>query len=216
MRPRESRPHRASSEKVYGDDMASLQKGDPSLDAGQAGEEIRHLLGDSSLGRILVASSGKGLVSILMGEDEELLIEDLQRRFPEVQLVRGDGEEDRHRLKLVLAFAEDPSRGIDLPLDVRGTDFQRRVWQALREIPVGQTSSFTDIAQKIGEPKAMRAVGNACSTNNLALAVPCHRVLHRDGTLSGAITGATPGSASCSTGRRRQHGVAADSSDTPA
>jgi AraC family transcriptional regulator of adaptative response/methylated-DNA-[protein]-cysteine methyltransferase len=120
--------------------MASPQKGDPSLDAGQAGEEIRHLLGDSSLGRILVASSGKGLVSILMGEDEELLIEDLQRRFPEVQHVRGDGEEDRHPLKLVLAFAEDPSRGLDLPLDVRGTDFQRRVWQALREIPVGQTS----------------------------------------------------------------------------
>jgi AraC family transcriptional regulator of adaptative response/methylated-DNA-[protein]-cysteine methyltransferase len=120
--------------------MASPQKGDPSLDAGQAGEEIRHLLGDSSLGRIPVASSGKGLVSILMGEDEELLIEDLQRRFPEVQRVRGDGEEDRHPLKLVLAFAEDPSRGIDLPLDVRGTDFQRRVWQALREIPVGQTS----------------------------------------------------------------------------
>lgn len=140
MRPGESRPHRASSEKVCGDDMASPQKGDPSLDAGQAGEEIRYLLGDSSLGRILVASSGKGPVSILMGEDEELLIEDLQRRFPEVQLVRGDGEEDRHRLKLVLAFAEDPSRGLDLPLDVRGTDFQRRVWQALREIPVGQTS----------------------------------------------------------------------------
>ena len=135
MRPRESRPHRASSEKVYGDDMASPQK-----DAGQAGEEIRYLLGDSSLGRILVASSGKGLVSILMGEDEELLIEDLQRRFPEVQLVRGDGEEDRHRLKLVLAFAADPSRGLELALDVRGTDFQRRVWQALREIPVGQTS----------------------------------------------------------------------------
>jgi AraC family transcriptional regulator of adaptative response/methylated-DNA-[protein]-cysteine methyltransferase len=120
--------------------MASPQKGDPALDAGQAGEEIRYLLGDSSLGRILVASSGKGLVSILMGEDEELLIEDLQRRFPEVQLVRGDGEEDRHRLELMLAFAEDPSRGLDLPLDVRGTDFQRRVWQALREIPVGQAS----------------------------------------------------------------------------
>jgi AraC family transcriptional regulator of adaptative response/methylated-DNA-[protein]-cysteine methyltransferase len=120
--------------------MASPQKGDPSLDAGQAGEEIRHLLGDSSLGRILVASSGKGPVSSLMVEAEELPIEGLQRRFPGARLVRGDGEEDRHRLKLVLPFAEDPSRGLDLPLDVRGTDFQRRVWQALREIPVGQTS----------------------------------------------------------------------------
>jgi AraC family transcriptional regulator of adaptative response/methylated-DNA-[protein]-cysteine methyltransferase len=164
--------------------MSSKREGDPSLDAGKAGEEIQFLVGKSSLGLMLVASSSKGVVSILMGEDEELLIEDLQRRFPEAQLVRGDREEDRHRLKLVLAFAEDPSRGLDLPLDVRGTDFQRRVWQALREIPVGQTSSFTDIAHKIGEPKAMRAVGNACSTNNLALAIPCHRVLHRDGTLS--------------------------------
>ena len=87
--------------------MASPQKGDPSLDAGQAVEEIRHLLGDSSLGRILVASSGKGPVSILMGEAEELTIEDLQRRFPGVQLVRSDGEEVRHRLELVPAFAED-------------------------------------------------------------------------------------------------------------
>jgi AraC family transcriptional regulator, regulatory protein of adaptative response / methylated-DNA-[protein]-cysteine methyltransferase len=140
MRPRESRPHRASSEKVYGDDMASPQKGDPSLDAGRAVEEIRHLPGDSSLGRILVASSGKGPVSILMGEAEELPIEDLQRRFPGAQLVRGDGEEDRHRLEPVLAFAADPSRGPELAPDVRGTDFQRRAWQALREIPVGQTS----------------------------------------------------------------------------
>ena len=120
--------------------MASPQKGDPSLDAGQAGEEIRHLLGDSSLGRILVASSGKGPVSILMGEAEELPIEDLQRRFPGAQLVRGDGEEDRHRLEPVLAFAEDPSRGPELAPDVRGTDLRRRVWQALREIPVGQAS----------------------------------------------------------------------------
>ena len=140
MRPGESRLHRASSEKVCGDDMASRQKGDPSLDAGQAVEEIRHLLGDSSLGRILVASSGKGPVSILMGEAEELPIEDLQRRFPGAQLVRGDGEEDRHRLEPVLAFAEDPSRGPELAPDVRGTDFQRRVWQALRAIPVGQAS----------------------------------------------------------------------------
>ena len=140
MRPRESRPHRASLEKVFGDDMASPQKGDPSLDAGQAGEEIRHLPGDSSLGRIPVASDGKGLVSILMGEDDELLVEDLQRRFPGAQLVRGDGEEDRHRLEPVLAFAEDPSRGPEPTPDVRGTDFRRRVWQALREIPVGQAS----------------------------------------------------------------------------
>jgi AraC family transcriptional regulator of adaptative response/methylated-DNA-[protein]-cysteine methyltransferase len=165
--------------------MPSKRESDRAPAGGDAAEEIRFLLGESTLGLMLVASSSKGLVSILMGEDEELLIEDLQRRFPEAQLVRGDGVEDRHRLELVLALAENPSRELDLPLDVRGTEFQRKVWQALREIPVGQTSSFTDIASKIGEPKAMRAVGNACSTNNLALAIPCHRVLHRDGTLSG-------------------------------
>jgi AraC family transcriptional regulator, regulatory protein of adaptative response / methylated-DNA-[protein]-cysteine methyltransferase len=165
--------------------MSSKRESDRAPARGDAAGEIRFLLGESTLGLMLIASSSKGLVSILMGEDEELLIEDLQRRFPESQLVRGDGEEDRHRLELVLALAENPSRGLDLPLDVRGTEFQRKVWRALREIPVGQTSSFTDIASKIGEPKAMRAVGNACSTNNLALAIPCHRVLHRDGTLSG-------------------------------
>ena len=165
--------------------MASNREINPATGPGKVGEEIRFLLGESSLGLILVASSDKGLVSILLGEDEELLIEDLQRRFPEAQLVRGEREEDRHRLNLVLALAEDPARGLDLPLDVRGTEFQQRVWQALREIPAGRTASFTEIADKIGAPKAMRAVGNACSTNNLALAIPCHRVLHRDGTLSG-------------------------------
>jgi AraC family transcriptional regulator of adaptative response/methylated-DNA-[protein]-cysteine methyltransferase len=87
-------------------------------------------------------------------------------------------------LNLVLALAEDPARKFDLPLDIRGTDFQRRVWQAVRKIPVGQTSSYTGIARQIGEPRAMRAVGNACSTNKLSLAIPCHRVLRGDGTLS--------------------------------
>jgi AraC family transcriptional regulator, regulatory protein of adaptative response / methylated-DNA-[protein]-cysteine methyltransferase len=165
--------------------MASKHKKDPSHEAAKSGEEIRFAVGESSLGLILVASSAKGLVSILLGEDENPLIEDLQRRFPDARLVRGDRNDDEQRLKRVLDFAETPSLGLDLPLDIRGTDFQRKVWQALREIPVGQTLSFTDIAHKVGEPKAMRAVGNACSTNNLALAIPCHRVLHRDGTLSG-------------------------------
>ena len=167
--------------------MSSERENDRAPVRGVGGEEIRFLVGKSSLGLMLVASSSKGLVSILMGEDEDELIEDLQRRFPDAQLVRGYSEEDRHRLELVLALAENPSCALDLPLDVRGTEFQRKVWQALREIPVGHTTSFTDIASKIGEPKAMRAVGNACSTNNLALAIPCHRVLHRDGSLSGGF-----------------------------
>src|ERR1700761_3096471 len=115
--------------------MSSQQKGETSLDTGKVGETIRYLLGESSLGLMLVASSAKGAVAILLGEDEELLVEDLQRRFPGAKLVRGDAEEDRRRLELVLALAEDPARRLDLPLDVRGTEFQQRIWQALREIP---------------------------------------------------------------------------------
>ena len=164
--------------------MASKHEKAPSHEAGKSGEEIRFTVGESSLGLIVVASSAKGLVSILLGEDEGLLIEDLQRRFPDAQLARGDRKDDEQRLKRVLDFAETPSLGLDLPLDVRGTEFQQKVWQALREIPVGGTSSFTEIALKAGAPKAMRAVGNACSTNNLAIAIPCHRVLHHDGSLS--------------------------------
>jgi AraC family transcriptional regulator of adaptative response/methylated-DNA-[protein]-cysteine methyltransferase len=151
----------------------------------ESAEEIRFSVGESSLGLMLVASSEKGLVAILLGEDADLLIEDLQRRLPEAHLVAGDRQDDQRRLKQALDLAESPEKDFDVPLDVRGTEFQRKVWQALREIPAGETASFTDIALKISSPKAMRAVGNACSTNNLAIAIPCHRVLHHDGTLSG-------------------------------
>ncbi|MGB8355831.1 MAG: methylated-DNA--[protein]-cysteine S-methyltransferase [Chthoniobacteraceae bacterium] len=153
-----------------------------------AEEEIHFGMGKSSLGVVVVASSDKGVVAILMGEDGDGLIHDLQERFPQAHLVHGHG--DRESVELVtrvVEFIEKPARGLDLQLDVRGTVFQRKVWRAVREVPVGRTSTYSEIARKIGAPKAMRAVGTACSNNNISLAIPCHRVLRKDGSLCGSI-----------------------------
>lgn len=148
------------------------------------GEELRFVVSRSSLGAILLASSEKGVASILIGEDQDQVVEDLQSRFPEARLVPGN-HGDEKLLKRIVEHIEAPGQELNLPLDIRGTPFQQQVWQALRDIPLGQTTTYTDIARKIGAPKAMRAVGNACSTNNLAIAIPCHRVLHSDGSLTG-------------------------------
>ena len=151
---------------------------------GGKGAQIRFAVGQSSLGAILVAESQKGICAILLGEDPEELVRDLQDRFPRAQL-RGDDPQFDEKIALVVGFIEAPAQGLNLPLDVRGTAFQERVWQALRQIPTGQTASYTDIAQRIGSPKAVRAVAQACAANPLAVAVPCHRVVRRDGDLSG-------------------------------
>jgi AraC family transcriptional regulator of adaptative response/methylated-DNA-[protein]-cysteine methyltransferase len=146
---------------------------------------VRYGFGKSSLGRILVASSDKGIVSILIGDTNSQLVEDLRARFPKAHLLHDESEAAAF-VRAVVDYVEDPSNGLgDLPLDIRGTEFQRRVWESLLDIPTGKTSTYTEIARKIGSPKAIRAVGNACSTNNLAFAVPCHRILHKDGSLSG-------------------------------
>ena len=153
-----------------------------------ADEEIHFGTGKSSLGMVLVASSEKGVVAILMGEDADELVDDLQERFPRAHFVHGRGDRESAELVArVVEFIETPACGLDLLLDVRGTAFQRRVWRAVREIPVGRTSTYSEIARKIGAPKAMRAVGTACSINNISLAIPCHRVLRKDGALCGSI-----------------------------
>jgi AraC family transcriptional regulator, regulatory protein of adaptative response / methylated-DNA-[protein]-cysteine methyltransferase len=155
---------------------------------GGANEEIRFALGQTSLGAILVASSKKGVASILLGNDPDALLRQLQDRFPKAKLVGADKEYET-LVARVVGLVELPQIGLDLPLDVRGTAFQRRVWQALREIPVGQTVSYMEIAQRIGSPKAVRAVAGACATNYLAVAIPCHRVVRNDGALSGYAWG---------------------------
>lgn len=156
--------------------------------AGGANEEIRFAVGQSSLGAILVASSDKGVAAILIGDDPDELVRDLQDRFPKARLVGGDREYESMVVRVV-GFVETPQIGLNLPLDVRGTAFQRRVWQALQAIPLGQTASYSEIAQKIGAPKAVRAVASACAANNIAVAIPCHRVVRHDGALSGYAWG---------------------------
>jgi AraC family transcriptional regulator of adaptative response/methylated-DNA-[protein]-cysteine methyltransferase len=155
---------------------------------GGANEEIRFALGQASLGVILVASSRRGVASILLGSDPDALLRQLQDRFPKAELIGADKDYEA-LVARVVGLIEAPQIGLDLPLDVRGTAFQRRVWQALQEIPVGQTVSYSEIAQRIGSPKAVRAVAGACAANNLAVAIPCHRVVRNDGTLSGYAWG---------------------------
>lgn len=152
--------------------------------AGGANTDIRFAIGECSLGSILVAQSDRGVCAILMGDDPDELVRHLQDRFPRAELVGGDAGFER-LVATVVGFVEAPQLGLDLPLDIRGTAFQERVWQALREIPVGSTMSYTEVARRIGLPKAVRAVAGACAANWLALAIPCHRVVRSDGSLSG-------------------------------
>lgn len=151
---------------------------------GGANEQIRFAVGQCSMGAILVAQSQKGVCAIFMGDDPEALAQKLQDRFPKAQLVGGDADFERV-VAQVVGFVETPALGLDLPLDIRGTAFQARVWQALRQIPSGTTVTYTDIATQIGAPASVRAVAGACGANLIAVAIPCHRVVRRDGGLSG-------------------------------
>jgi AraC family transcriptional regulator of adaptative response/methylated-DNA-[protein]-cysteine methyltransferase len=152
--------------------------------AGGAGESIRFAVGQCSLGSILVAATDKGICAIALGNDPNALLHDLQDRFSQAQLVGGDRDFEK-LVARVVGFVETPSLGLDLPLDVRGTAFQQRVWQALREIPAGATASYAQVAERIGAPTATRAVAQACASNAIAVAIPCHRVVRNDGGLSG-------------------------------
>ena len=156
--------------------------------AGGVNEEIRFALGQSSLGAILVASSKKGIASISLGDDPEELLRKLQDRFPKARLIGGDREYEV-LVARVVALVEQPRTSLDLPLDVRGTAFQRRVWQALKRIPAGKTACYAEIARRIGAPNAVRAVAAACAANALAVAIPCHRIVRSDGSLSGYAWG---------------------------
>ncbi|WP_241049560.1 bifunctional transcriptional activator/DNA repair enzyme AdaA [Achromobacter xylosoxidans] len=148
------------------------------------GVEIRFAVGQCALGALLVAASDTGICEIALHEDPEQLVRNLQDRFKAARLIGADREFEQW-MAAVVGFVENPAVGLHLPLDVRGTAFQRRVWEALREIPVGATATYTDIAERIGSPRSVRAVARACATNNIALAIPCHRVVRTDGSLAG-------------------------------
>ena len=164
------------------DQVLGMKPGD--FRAAGQNNDIRFAVGQCSLGAILVAQSERGICAILLGDDPHQLVCDLQDQFRRANLIGADTEFEQ-LIARVVGFIEAPAIGLDLPLDVRGTAFQERVWQALREIPVGSTASYADIALRIGSPKAVRAVAQACGANSLAVAIPCHRVVRSDGNLSG-------------------------------
>lgn len=152
--------------------------------AGGAGLAIRFALGECWLGTILVAATERGVCAISLGDDADALLRELEDRFPRAQLLGAEPDFDRW-VAQVVGFVQQPSLGLDLPLDIQGTAFQQRVWLALRDIPPGSTTSYGEIAERIGHPTAARAVARACASNPLAVAIPCHRVVRTDGALSG-------------------------------
>lgn len=152
--------------------------------AGGMDARIMFALAQCSLGAILVARSEKGVCAISLGDDAEVLLRELQDRFPRAELIGGDAAFET-LVAHVIGLVEAPNLGLDLPMDLRGTAFQQRVWQALRQIPAGQTVSYAQIAAAIGSPRSARAVAGACAANTLAIAIPCHRVVRSDGGISG-------------------------------
>ncbi len=173
-----------SSGRFYGQAAALLGMTPTRFRAGGTDTTIRFAVGECSLGSILVAASDQGVCAILLGDDPEVLVRDLQDRFPRAQLIGGDAEFEG-LVARVVGLVEAPGLGLDLPLDVRGTAFQQRVWQTLREIPAGQTASYSEVARRIGAPTSVRAVAHAVASNPLAVAIPCHRVVRTDGALAG-------------------------------
>ena len=179
-----------SNGRFYADSTRMLGMKPSEYRAGGAGNTIRFAIGESSLGAILVAASEKGVCAILLGDEPDVLARDLQDQFPKANIIGGDVEFEKLVAKVV-GFVESPRIGLDLPLDIRGTAFQRRVWKELQRIPVGETISYSDLAKRIGLPKSARAVAQACGANRVAVVIPCHRVVRIGGDISGYRWGVT-------------------------
>jgi AraC family transcriptional regulator of adaptative response/methylated-DNA-[protein]-cysteine methyltransferase len=173
-----------SSSRFYAGASALLGMKPSAFRQGGTGTEIRFAVGECSLGSILVAATKKGICAIQLGDDPDALVRELQDRFPNATLLGGDAGFEK-KVARVVGFIEAPAKGMDLPLDIRGTAFQQRVWEAIRAIPPGSTSTYTELAKRIGRPKAVRAVAHACGSNIIAVAIPCHRVVRTDGSLAG-------------------------------
>jgi AraC family transcriptional regulator of adaptative response/methylated-DNA-[protein]-cysteine methyltransferase len=173
-----------SNSRFYAESTAALGMTPTRFRAGGAATTIRFALGECSLGSILVAATDQGVCAILLGDDPELLLRDLQDRFPKAELLGGDKSFDGV-VAQAIALVEAPGKGHRLPLDVRGTAFQQRVWKQLQAIPAGRTASYADVAKKLKSPQSTRAVAQACGANPVAVAIPCHRVVRKDGGLSG-------------------------------
>ena len=174
----------ASSSRFYENSMQALGMKPSDYRRGGRGMDIRFAVAQSYLGAVLIAATPHGICAIDFGDNPRVLEERLRARFPEAEIKAGDVTFATW-VEQVLAFLDVPGRGLDLPLDIQGTAFQRRVWMALRDIPAGSTASYADIADRIGHPKAARAVAQACASNPIAVAIPCHRVVRSDGELGG-------------------------------
>ncbi|MGP8126055.1 MAG: methylated-DNA--[protein]-cysteine S-methyltransferase [Nitrososphaerales archaeon] len=166
---------------LYRDSRVKLGMTPADYRAGGSGKLVMYATGDSKLGRLLVAATSHGICSVDLGDDDEELVDALRKEFPKARIVRS-GRADRF-----LVGVNDHLRGqeVKLPLDIRGTEFQMKVWTALQRIPLGSTRSYSEVAEMIGEPTAVRAVGNACGSNPVPLIIPCHRVIRKDGSLGG-------------------------------
>ncbi len=173
-----------SGSRCYAQSNAVLGMTPAAYQRGGRGVDIRFAVGQCSLGAILVACSERGICAIRLGDDPEPLVRQLQDDFPNASLVGADAEFER-LVAQVVGLVQAPQTGLDLPLDIRGTAFQQRVWQALRQIPSGQTIGYAELAERIGRPGSARAVARACAANGIAVAIPCHRVVRSDGALSG-------------------------------
>lgn len=173
-----------SNARFYANSTKTLGMTPKTFRKGGTDATIRFAVGQCSLGSILVAASDKGVCAIFLGDDPDALARNLQDRFPHAHLIGGDSAFEQLVAK-VIGLVENPRQGVHLPLDIRGTAFQQKVWQALTEIPLGQTATYAEIAKRIGKPAAVRAVAGACANNKIAVVIPCHRVIRTDGSLSG-------------------------------
>ena len=173
-----------SSGRFYEASEAMLGMRPSAYRSGGGGESVWYATGRCSLGRVLVAATARGVCAISLGDSGEALATELRERFPKARFVKAPKGFEAS-LRSVLRFLDLPSGALELPLDIRGTAFQRRVWEALRRIPAGKTASYTELAGKIGKPSAVRAVASACAANPLAVAIPCHRAVRGNGALAG-------------------------------
>lgn len=173
-----------STGRFYATSVEKLGMTPSTLKAGGHGEELRFAVGQCTLGSVLVAASTVGVCAIFLGDEPGPLVQQLQDRFPKATLLGADAEFDSW-VAQVIGLIEDPHVALNLPLDIRGTAFQQRVWKALTEIPLGSTSTYSEIATRLGSPTASRAVAGACAANKIGVAIPCHRVIRQDGSISG-------------------------------
>jgi AraC family transcriptional regulator, regulatory protein of adaptative response / methylated-DNA-[protein]-cysteine methyltransferase len=173
-----------SSGRFYAEAGARLGMSPSRFKNGGKTERISYAIGNCSLGVILVAGTTRGICAISLGKGPALLVRELRQQFPQAELVVGDTR-FQTLVRRAVALVEEPSQSQRLPLDIRGTAFQERVWRALQGVPAGQRVTYRELAAQLGEPRAVRAVANACARNRLAVAVPCHRVVRTDGTLGG-------------------------------